>query len=287
MTESSPPSPSGMTSEPLTEPRGGDEWTLFPLASPASPSPSPGNGRPTRTNATSGPKPSVCYARWDPSGRCWRTFQASLLTPTSEPLSESFPRRGMTVRGTLWVPPMSEHPTEGIDSGSFADAEMWPTTRTTGLDGGSNSRAAAKARGKWVTPSAMDAKPFRGGELFQTATGSIRHRMPDGRTSNRGLEAQVRWPTPTTRDHKDGSAKSCRNVPVNGLLGRAIHGGQETPPMGSLNPAWVEWLMGFPREWTASRDSATPRSLSAQQQRFNDWLRCFKAMLDPHPKESP
>lgn len=31
------------------------------------------------------------------------------------------------------------------------------------------------------------------------------------------------WPTPTTRDWKDGSAKSCENVPVNALLGRAVH----------------------------------------------------------------
>jgi hypothetical protein len=31
------------------------------------------------------------------------------------------------------------------------------------------------------------------------------------------------WPTPTTRDYKDGSARSCQNVPVNSLLGRAVH----------------------------------------------------------------
>jgi len=31
------------------------------------------------------------------------------------------------------------------------------------------------------------------------------------------------WPTATSRDWKDGSAKSCENVPVNGLLGRAVH----------------------------------------------------------------
>lgn len=31
------------------------------------------------------------------------------------------------------------------------------------------------------------------------------------------------WPTATSRDYKDGSAESCKNVPVNSLLGRAIH----------------------------------------------------------------
>jgi len=29
---------------------------------------------------------------------------------------------------------------------------------------------------------------------------------------------------------------------------------------GSLNPMWLEWLMGFPLGWTALEDSATPSS---------------------------
>ena len=32
------------------------------------------------------------------------------------------------------------------------------------------------------------------------------------------------WPTATARDWKDGSAEACRNVPVNWLLGRFVHG---------------------------------------------------------------
>jgi hypothetical protein len=31
------------------------------------------------------------------------------------------------------------------------------------------------------------------------------------------------WPTPTGRDWKDGSAKACANIPVNGLLGACAH----------------------------------------------------------------
>lgn len=38
------------------------------------------------------------------------------------------------------------------------------------------------------------------------------------------------WPTPTSRDHKDGTKKSCQNVPVNSLLGRSVHlAGWPTP----------------------------------------------------------
>jgi hypothetical protein len=103
------------------------------------------------------------------------------------------------------------------------------------------------------------------------------------------------WPTPTSRDWKDGTAEACANVPANGLLGRVVHlyptprpcsgetssgmnraefyrkfgyeaqsttkGGKNTSPSGgSLNPEWVEWLMGFPPEWTALEPSEMPSS---------------------------
>lgn len=49
------------------------------------------------------------------------------------------------------------------------------------------------------------------------------------------------WPTATARDWKDGSAEACRNVPVNGLLGRFVHGqpAQEKPSTnGSRLESW-------------------------------------------------
>jgi len=74
------------------------------------------------------------------------------------------------------------------------------------------------------------------------------------------------WPTPTSRDHKDG--KECPNVPLNALLGRVAwltanpqaaritadgtmltgcSAGMESG--GQLNPAFSGWLMGFPEAW--------------------------------------
>ena len=58
------------------------------------------------------------------------------------------------------------------------------------------------------------------------------------------------WPTPTSRDHKDGT--SCTNVPVNCLLGRAVN---PSPQTGSLNPDFVEALMMFPIGHTRLRGS--------------------------------
>lgn len=65
------------------------------------------------------------------------------------------------------------------------------------------------------------------------------------------------FPTPTSRDHKDTG--NLENVPENGLLGRVVRPSKES---GSLNPQWVEWLIGFPSEWTALSASEMPLSRS-------------------------
>ena len=90
-----------------------------------------------------------------------------------------------------------------------------------------------------------------------------------GRKGGLNLQTFVRlFPTPTARDYKDGSARACGHLPVKSLLGRAVHrwpstrrtGRKSSPHGGSLNPEWVEWLMGFPIGWTDSRAWATRSS---------------------------
>ncbi|MES3018190.1 MAG: hypothetical protein V4721_10445 [Bacteroidota bacterium] len=81
------------------------------------------------------------------------------------------------------------------------------------------------------------------------------------KNSDKGrLEDQVmNWPTPTTRDYKDGTAESCKNVPENALLGRVVHqrnGQQDQAKISTngnthvLNPNWVFQLMGTTLEKT-------------------------------------
>lgn len=52
------------------------------------------------------------------------------------------------------------------------------------------------------------------GRLYWAHTASARHTKGNDCTG---------WPTTTTRDHKDGTAQSCENVPTNALLGRTVH----------------------------------------------------------------
>jgi hypothetical protein len=98
----------------------------------------------------------------------------------------------------------------------------------------------------WPTPCTTDAKnvPYqkgKDGKRYPMLLGAVR--------------PEKMWPTPTTRDWKDGC--SIGKAPVNCLLGRA---GEPSPVNGALNPTWVEWLMGYPLEWTACEGWATRSS---------------------------
>ena len=76
------------------------------------------------------------------------------------------------------------------------------------------------------------------------------------------------WATPTTRDHKDGDATSCQNVPINCLLGRQVHlsgSPAETASSGQLNPAFSLWLQGYPTAWGRCAVRVMPSSRKSRQ----------------------
>lgn len=81
-------------------------------------------------------------------------------------------------------------------------------------------RTSATGSTGWLTPAASDGNGGKGPRIGVSATGM----MPDGSKVTMGLPALAKlvcgWPTPTTRDWKDGS--ECTNVPINALLGRAV-----------------------------------------------------------------
>lgn len=77
---------------------------------------------------------------------------------------------------------------------------------------------------------------IRSGRAYELPT--LEHRIVGSGCSS--------WPTPTSRDWKDGDCRNA-NVEANGLLGRVA---LEHQPKGSLNPDWVEALQGFPPGWT-------------------------------------
>ncbi|GHE01003.1 hypothetical protein GCM10008024_14900 [Allgaiera indica] len=117
---------------------------------------------------------------------------------------------------------------------------------------------------RWPTPMASDGhKPSAG------------KRKPADLTN-----ASRMWMTPTARDHKDG-ATTLANTPVNGLLGRQVlvtptAGGSTCDTPRTLNPAFVEALMGWPTGWTGFASAATEWSrwlprMRSELSRLNCW----------------
>ncbi len=120
--------------------------------------------------------------------------------------------------------------------------------------------------GLWPTPGAAKAN----NDTNLTCSG-------DGRTKPNKLGwAVALWPTPTKQDGENNAGPSQweRNTPPLNVavkmyptmdVGAAKGRGQASADNrsrlgGSLNPEWVEWLMGYPIGHTDLKDSETPSS---------------------------
>lgn len=73
----------------------------------------------------------------------------------------------------------------------------------------------------WLTPRANE--PNEDQESYLARQKNSKHKKNQGKKRPGSLKMQVSWGTPTSRDYKDGSQESVKNVPVNGLLGRMVH----------------------------------------------------------------
>ena len=278
----------GMTCEPLTEDLGADVLTWCLAASLAKTSAQPEKAPESmESDQECGRTWRESFARWDRATSSWRTPQCSLLEGL-DVFSETWPQWGTMRAGECSEQSMPVLRTSETESG------FWPTPRTTGLDGGSNSRKAAKARGMWPTPQARDYKGApgagcmaRGGHQSSlpvaikmwptpsaqktTASGELTnadgtswdgeskpHSKKTGRPVQTALMDKVKmYPTPTCHMAKecDAPSEANRNEPS---LTHQARGGDKTQPK-HLNPVWVEWLMGWPLGWTDLKPLATDK----------------------------
>jgi hypothetical protein len=88
----------------------------------------------------------------------------------------------------------------------------------------------------------------------------------NGRKVQVNLRHAVRmWPTPNAGDYKAGMSNSPNRQQSSLPRSVGIAEGKSSGRRGGLNPTWVEWLMGFPMEWTALKVSATPSSRKSRK----------------------
>ena len=255
MTEFSRLSQFGMTYKPLTESLGEELLTSYLAGFRARTSAQPEKAQELMAlDQECGEKWHASFTKYDHDTRLWKTAQCSLLGDL-EPYSETWPQWGLMRHGECWERRTLEQTIRGIGFGlSPNGVDSFHTPNTTGLDGGSNSRKALKKRQEtWPTPDANCGK--RGTQpnwMPKRASGQSAQY-----TINQAVMDKIKFPTPTCHNSKEGAYQSEYNRKTPTL---ATHAG------GKLNPTWVEWLMGWPLEWTDLKPLEMDKSHCVQQQ---------------------
>jgi len=259
----------GMTCAPLMADRGAELLTWYLAAFHAKTSAQPARVQALKASAVEcGQKWPASSARYDHDLRLWKTAQCSLLEGL-DVYSETWPRWGTMRGGECW-------------------AQLMPVLRT-----------SATVSGLWLTPTCMNIEPtddrrtkraqYRATVGRQDAPGGLAEQVmtrkfwptatardwkganteqaltrKDGKSRMDQLANAVAWPTPTAQEGRytgdygsDGWRAGCAKHHLGNVV-QVANGGQ-------LNPTWVEWLMGWPLEWTDLKPLATDK--------FPQWLR--------------
>ena len=104
----------------------------------------------------------------------------------------------------------------------------------------------------WPTPSATPRGPHTGAIAGSVAEDGKSRISANGTKWGATLETAVKmFPTPTANEDACGTTEG----KMQKMLGN--HPDVRNTGSGTLNPMWVEWLMGYPVGWTDLKDSET------------------------------
>lgn len=201
-------------------------------------------------------------ASFDPATSSWRTSQLCLVEgwtvfsgtwPRSGmmrggiayPLSPLAPLTGATASG-LWATPVAQ-PANGTPE-RFLERKRESVARGHKMGialSDLNMQVQAVEAGWFPTPRATD-----GNKGSRTAEGALKE-LRRGKNIDLCTVAKL-WPTPTANEDAAGRPGS----KMQKMLGN--HPDIRNSGDGTLNPRWVEWLMGFPDGWTDLSSSETP-----------------------------
>lgn len=254
---------SGMMYDRSTATDGVEKWISSLPDSRANHSALPEEGGPATTNETCGRPPFAFLSKSSQHGRYWKTCRgySRKATDTSKWFSETWPNSGSMRNGVCYQRPELELRICASDSGYLPTPQASDHTSNVGGNQGRIGRERftlnGMARfGMWPTLRAKESGNYQ------------RDKGTKGKERPTLAGAVILWPTPQSHDATPGNSK--RVGRFRGKAGgrnlndeAALHSGVET---GLLNPTWVEWLMGWPTDWTALEALGTDKFLVWQRE---------------------
>ena len=230
--------------------------------SPVSLGVSPGSSEAQKMTVTSGRSWLPLLKGYGLDGSLGRMCEALLTNRwASSAAFLTWKASGIKPRHLLFQLAPSTPRTEGIGSG------LWRTPN-----------AGDGERGTYATKEAMENRLEMGGQLSlpnqvkhphlwptprscsAMAAENIQNRVNDKFPNLESVVARTMWPTPTTRDYKGGRKPETLAESGRGKTNSLNDAVTVRDQHGSLNPAWVEWLMGYPEGWTDLKPSEMPSS---------------------------
>ena len=203
-----------------------------------------------KTHVTSGRTSSKLLHPKDPLGLFSKTFMVTSAWDSTRCSLTWSPKATPRGRLLFQLSPSAPHTNE-------TESGLWATPRTTDVTGGprqldEKGRRISKTNPNlkfganladqvrmWPTPRASEYKDCG-------PVGSKSHTHMHDR---KYLCAAVKmWPTPSASEHKAGQPGD----KMQKMLGN--HPEVRNSGTGTLNPTWVEWLMGYPKGWTDLKD---------------------------------
>lgn len=232
-----------------------DEWIWYRLGSRVSPSALPEGEQPRTITGICGPRRRPYFAWYDRPSSSWKTCLGSLLSDISDEFLETWPRSGSMRSGRCWARTTLGRRTSGTASGS----SLLPTsvancygTNQSPSPGASvrESLETMARRDSWPTPHGMGNDGARaagpsGNELGYAVLRAERTSWPTPNAAD--------WPTPTICGNYNRAGLSPTSGDGLATVNRKedcldADVAEKTP--GSLNPDWVEALMGWPIGWS-------------------------------------
>jgi hypothetical protein len=261
-----------MTYKPLTESRGEELLTLYREGFHAKTSQQQEKVQElTENDQECGEKWHASFTKYDPDSSLWKTHQCSLLGDL-EPFLETWPKWGLMRSGECWEQMPLAHPTkesafgftvptpvasDGTTGSLIGKNDSFYETRTgmprkVNQNGKDGSVGLGRLVQMWPTPDANCGQ--RGTQPNWTP--KRKSGQPAQYTINQAVRDRM-FPTPTAHNAKECASPSeyNRNTPT-----LATHAG------GKLNPMWVEWLMGWPLDWTDLKPLEMDKSHFVPQQ---------------------